>query len=115
MHKRQHFRNRRLTTFHASLGFTLMALSFPSHAWVNCPESTVKYVQPDTDRVYVQLEGQNWQSLGLYSQPGTSEKMSVALTAMASGKMVILRFPDGHDASCSTSATAAALMIRIEG
>ena len=53
-----------------------------SYASVECPVAKVKYVQPDANLVYVQLEGQNWQSLGAYGDPGTSEKMSVALAAL---------------------------------
>ena len=83
-------------------------------AYVDCPTSTVKYIQPDEEWVYIQLEGQNWQRLGDYNQPSLNAKLSVALAAFASGKRVKLRFPDGQDATCNTfNDDVNALMIRI--
>ena len=93
----------------AILGF----MSCQIQAAVDCPAAKVKNVQPDKDRVYIQLEGQAWQSLGMYGQPGTEEKMSVALTALATEKSVILRFPDGSDSTCATEVPTTATMIRI--
>ena len=102
-----------MKTFRAITFTTLSLLSAQSLAFVECPQAKVKYVQPDSDRVYIQLEGQNWQSLGLYTEPGTDQKMSIALAALAADKEVLLRFPDGHDANCAASATTTAKMIRI--
>lgn len=99
--------------FKTLTSIAMLTLSCTSFAYVQCPEAKVQYVQPDTDRVYIQLEGQKWQSLGMYESAGTSEKMAVALAAFASGKKVLLRFPDGHDPDCSASATTPVLMIRI--
>ncbi|MGP9800278.1 hypothetical protein [Rheinheimera sp. NSM] len=90
-------------------------LSKSAFAYVDCPSSSVKYIQPDEDRVYVQLEGQNWQRLGDYTQPSMNAKLSIALAAHATGKKVKIRFPDGHDASCNTfNNNVNATMIRIE-
>ncbi len=83
-------------------------------ASVDCPKARVESIQPDIDFVYIRLEGQDWQRLGSYSQPSTSSKLSVALAAQASGKEVLIRFPDGHNAKCNSfNNKVDALMIRL--
>ena len=71
------------------------------YSYVDCPVAKVKYIQPDKNWVYIMLEGQDWQRLGDYNEPSLDAKMSVALAAFASGKRVKLRYPDGHNATCS--------------
>ncbi|WP_054113233.1 hypothetical protein [Marinagarivorans algicola] len=96
--------------------FFVVFLCFSSavSATVDCPKARVESIQPDIDFIYIRLEGQNWQRLGNYSQPSTPSKLSVALAAHASGKKVLIRFPDGHNAECSSfNKTVDALMIRI--
>ena len=94
----------------------IFSLCFSSvvSASVDCPKAKIEYIQPDTDFVYIRLEGQNWQRLGDYTQPSTPAKLSIALAAHASGKKVLIRYPDGHDSECNTfNKTVNALMIRI--
>ena len=91
-----------------------LLISSGASAYVDCPTSKVKYIQPDKDWVYIMLEGQDWQRLGDYNEPSLDAKLSIALAAFASGKRVKIRFPDGHNASCSEfNQTTNALAIRI--
>ena len=88
--------------------------SASANAYVDCPLSTVKYIQADSGKVYIQLEGQDWQKLGDYSEPSMEAKLSVAMYAHASLKKVKLRFPDGHNATCSLfNESVSAIMIRV--
>ncbi|MFL0803837.1 MAG: hypothetical protein K6L81_08965 [Agarilytica sp.] len=96
--------------------FTLVALlsSTYTFAYVDCPKAKVKHIQPDVGWVYIQLEGQDWQRLGDYDEKSLSSKVSIALSAFASGKEVMLRFPDGHNSECTSfNNTVNAWAIRI--
>ena len=89
----------------------LLFLSFRVNAYVSCPSAKVMYIQPQNDIVFILLEGQE---LGSYEEPSLPSKLSVALTAHSTGKKVILRFPDGHDANCAVfNASVSSMMIRL--
>ena len=92
----------------------LLFLSFRVNAYVSCPSAKVMYIQPQNDIDFILLEGQEWQKLGSYEEPSLPSKLSVALTAHSTGKKVILRFPDGHDANCAVfNASVSSMMIRL--
>jgi len=91
-----------------------LILPLSAMAYVDCPSAKVKYIQPDETLVFIQLEGQDWQKLGDYTEPSLNAKLSVALAAFASRKKVKLRFPDGHNPNCSSfNSDVSARMIRI--
>jgi hypothetical protein len=96
------------------LGCILLGLMERVWAHIECPAEKIKYIQPEKDIIFIKLVGQQWQRLGSYDDKSINAKLSVALSAHATGKKVILRFPDGHDPNCGIfNSSVGSLMIRI--
>lgn len=91
----------------AGLCLLAPALSF---ATVEC-RSTVRHLQVENYAVLVYLEGLNWHMVGRHSEAGTKEKLSVLLSAQATGKSVTIRYPAGYDCAAYEIATSS-LMVR---
>ena len=69
----------------------LLMVSFSSLAAKKCDEAKVQHIQKTQDKVLVQLEGQNWQTLGLTDDADLAKKIK-RLNAN-----VILSFDSKHD------------------
>lgn len=68
---------------------------------VDCPAAKVVHVQVENDAVYVYLEGQNWHLIGALEHVATKFKMATVLAAQASGRRLMLRYPNGYNCTAS--------------
>ncbi len=75
----------------------ILLVSFSSIAAKKCDEAKVQHIQKTQDKVLVQLEGQNWQTLGLTDDEDLKKKIKRLNKAKRLNANVILKFDNQHD------------------
>ena len=86
---------------------TAIAMTLANSAFaVDCPIALIDQIQVESNVVYFQAAG-NWHSLGDLSAVGTKERYATLLTALATGKNALARFPAGYNCSVDDFITPA--------
>ncbi len=84
------------------LTFLVLIFSFESSATdaIYCNEGQVDYIQSQQGEVVVNISGVGWMKLGAYGDPALPIRVSMALSAQASGKNLRVAYPLGSGVVC---------------
>ena len=90
---------------------TIMAVAAflpTANAWAKtkCPAAKIQQVYSTEDKVFIQLEGQAWQTLGAKSDADTAMKLNMALRAKQQDQIVELQMDGNIDDSCLSADTS---------
>ncbi|MEI8594386.1 hypothetical protein [Photobacterium sp. Hal280] len=67
---------------------------------ISCPYTKVLEIQSQVTNVLIHLEGQGWKQLGTYQEYALNSRLSLALSAHASGKQIMLAFSSDSGVEC---------------
>jgi hypothetical protein len=90
---------------------TIMAVAAflsAANVWAKtkCPAAKIQQVYSTEDKVFIQLEGQAWQTLGAKSDADTAMKLNMALRAKQQEQIVELQMDGNIDDTCLSSDTS---------
>ncbi|CCN36186.1 exported hypothetical protein [Vibrio nigripulchritudo SO65] len=75
------------------------------NAWASdgiyCNAGTVKDIQSEQTNVVINISGLGWHQLGRYEELSFQSRLSMALSAQASGKKLVLVFPLESGVDCN--------------
>ena len=74
-------------------------------AKTKCPAAKIQQVYSTEDKVFIQLEGQAWQTLGAKSDVDTAMKLNMALRAKQQEQVVELQMDGNIDKTCLSADT----------
>jgi hypothetical protein len=75
-------------------------------AKTKCPAAKIQQVYSTEDKVFIQLEGQAWQTLGAKSDADTAMKLNMALRAKQQEQIVELQMDGNIDDTCLSADTS---------
>ena len=75
-------------------------------AKTKCPAAKIQQVYTTNDKVFIQLEGQAWQTLGLKTDSETDMKLNMALRAKQQEQIVELQMDGNIDDACLSADTS---------
>jgi hypothetical protein len=80
----------------------ILILSFESSATdaIYCTEGQVDYIQSQQGEVVAKISGVGWMKLGAYGDAALPVRVSMALSAQASGKTLTVAYPLGSGVVC---------------
>ena len=88
---------------------TLAIVAFmpAANVWAKtkCPAAKIQQVYSTEDKVFIQLEGQAWQTLGVKSDADTAMKLNMALRAKQQEQVVELQMDGNIDNTCLSADT----------
>ena len=94
------------------IALSSIVFSINAYSHTDCPIAKITHIQVQQNVILINVEGQNWHRLGSVGGPGVSEMYSAVLSAHASDKRVLARYPDGYDCSAyNTNINAIAVRI----
>ena len=86
----------------------VLAVFLPAaNVWAKtkCPAAKIQQVYSTEDKVFIQLEGQAWQTLGAKSDVDTAMKLNMALRAKQQEQIVELQMDGNIDKTCLSADT----------
>jgi hypothetical protein len=75
-------------------------------AKTKCPAAKIQQVYSTEDKVFIQLEGQAWQTLGIKTDTETNMKLNMALRAKQQEQIVELQMDGNIDDACLSADTS---------